>query len=111
MNAVPVADDGGERSTRGRPGMNSTGASTTSVSSQWDSPSGPVYRRRYRISRSFHTGDSDRIRVHVSSGAPLRQFTWRSRLSQYGARKTRLRILPEGLRGRASTKSTDFGAL
>src|SRR3954452_11226559 len=39
------------------------------------------------------------------------QFTWRSLPAQYGSRKFRRRILPEGLRGSASRKSTDFGVL
>src|SRR5258708_19996478 len=39
------------------------------------------------------------------------QFTCRSFPAQYGSRRFRRKILPDGLRGSASMKSTDFGVL
>src|SRR5690606_13382235 len=51
------------------------------------------------------------LRFFVPEGIIRPQLTCRSLPSQYGARNSRLRILPDGLRGSTSRKSTDFGTL
>ncbi len=83
-----------------------------------DGDDGVVARRPVRRPRMPSPRRAGRARrrcpscwiVHVGA-EPTGQLMERSRPSQYGLRRSFFRILPEGLRGRASMKSTDVGHL